>query len=599
MFDMKKYIKLLSIALAAASSLTSCLEEVLPTDKATGAQAAESGIDALSAGMIAYLNNYSSDYYWDCGFMSYGVWRDASTSDMAIYNGGYDYFAYVGRCYSLGADATPLNAFRRYYYIAAKANLVISAAGDNVKAEDAPYVANAYAFRAWAYYEMSMWYEYFITGIPSLDDKAEQDGIMGLTAPIVPPDMTDAEARNNPRAPFYTMYRFIISDLNTAQELLNQYGQVAGNNNMLGKAGVNGLLARVWLALGSRFDLESPDNPDYLQIALDHENDADIPYPKLGITTAAECFSKAAAYAKAAQVGYTPLSESQWFDPQSGFNTSTNAWIWSQSIDSNNGLASSLTWQSFPSYMSPEAEYGVSTSTYNAYRCIDARMFSQIPDGDWRKLTWIDPADLEPVGDTDVEISANLEAIFDAKYARGTSMTFSEWRLYAPYTAFKFHPGSGNRSESTVGNVMSYPLMRVEEMYLIEAEAVGRSQSEAAGRALLEAFVNNYRWNGKTPYKSETPGIAGLIDDVFLQKRIELWGEGQVLWDYRRLQKPMTRGYEGTNWPDRYRFNSNANAVAPWSTASIPRSFKNANNAIILNPNPSYATAGYSEWSGE
>lgn len=596
---MNKYIKFLSIAAVSSTMLTSCLEEVMPTDEATGAQAAESGIDALSAGMVAYLNNYSSDYYWDFGFRSYGVWRDASTSDMAVYNGGYDYFAYVGRCYSLGADATPLNAFRRYYYLAAKANLVISAAGENVKSEDAPYVANAYAYRAWAYYEMSMWYEYFITGVASLDAQAEKDGIFGLTAPIVPPDMTDAEARKNPRAPFYTMYRFILSDLQKAQELLNQYGQIATNNNMLGKAGVNGLLARVWLALGSRFDLNNPDNPDYLGIALQHESDTDIPYPPFGISTATECFAKAAQYAKAAQTGYTPLSESQWFDPQTGFNTPTNAWIWAQTVDSNNGLASSLTWQSFPSYMCPEAEYGVSTSTYNAYRCIDARMFSQIPDGDWRKLTWIDPADLIPVGDTDEEIATNLEAIFDAKYARGTLMNFQEWSAFAPYTSFKFHCGGGNRSESTVGNVMSYPLMRVEEMYLIEAEAVGRSQGEGAGRALLETFINSYRWNGKTPYKSETPGLDGLIEDIFLQKRIELWGEGLVLWDYRRLQMAMTRGYEGTNWPDRYRFNSNPNAVAPWSTASIPRSFKNSNSSIILNPNPSYVTAGYSEWSEE
>lgn len=136
--------------------------------------------------------------------------------------------------------------------------------------------------------------------------------------------------------------------------------------------------------------------------------------------------------------------------------------------------------------------------------------------------------------------------------------------------------------------------MRVEEMYLIEAEAAGRAYGDGQGRSLLESFVNTYRYKDGS-YKSTGAGIEGFIDDVFTQKRIELWGEGLILWDYRRLEKAVTRGYPGTNWPASYRLNSLPNYVAPWSTFSIPEQERNFNKAVILNPDPSAGTV-YNVW---
>ena len=201
---------------------------------------------------------------------------------------------------------------------------------------------------------------------------------------------------------------------------------------------------------------------------------------------------------------------------------------------------------------------------------IDARLFSSIPDADWRKTTWIAPAD------------KGNEKAFNTKYARGTSMSYNEWRDYNAYCGFKFHPNGGDRNTSTNGNAVSIPLMRVEEMYLIEAEAVGRANGEGAGRALLESFMNTYRYSDGS-YKSTGTGLDGFINDVFTQKRIEFWGEGLILWDYRRLEKEMTRGYVGTNFPELYRFNSQPNAVSPWSTLSIPQLERDFNPAVILN----------------
>ncbi|HCS75914.1 MAG TPA: hypothetical protein DIW17_18830, partial [Clostridiales bacterium] len=45
----------------------------------------------------------------------------------------------------------------------------------------------------------------------------------------------------------------------------------------------------------------------------------------------------------------------------------------------------------------------------------------------------------------------------------------------------------------SVGGAVDVPVMRIEEMYLIEAEAVGMSQGVAAGLAKLNSFMQSYR----------------------------------------------------------------------------------------------------------
>ncbi len=563
----------------SVSMLSSCLEEMTPTSMATQGQVDKANKEALVNAVAAYLNTYSTSDPYDIGFMGFHIWRDASTCDMPCHNKAYDYFQYVSTCTWLSGDwSLQTMVWRRYYALVQKANIVMNSVDVDAYPEDASAAVVALAYRANAYMEMAQWFEYKKTGFPTLDTKAESSGILGQTVPIVTEETTEAQSRHNPRAPFYTLYRFVLSDLNLAEK----YCLIAKEPESItypGKGVVYGLKARLWQLIGTRFDL----HPEDLNAALAHEGDSDMPYDKLGVTTSRECFALAAEYArKAIDCGYTPVSEAQWFDPTYGFNSVNDSWMWANVITTNNDLATSATWQSWPSFMSPEAMYGISTSEYGSYHMIDARLYGSIPDADWRKPTWIDPAE---VGN---------ETAFNTKYARGTSMGYSEWKTYDAYAAFKFHPANGDRSTSTVGNAVSFPLMRVEEMYLIEAEAVGRSQGEAAGRALLESFVNTYRYTDGS-YKSNGVGLDGFINDVFTQKRIELWGEGQIMWDYRRLEKAVVRGYTGTNHPESTRYNSLPGYVAPWSTFSVPRTEHNFNESVLLNPDPSHS-GNYTEW---
>ena len=575
---MNKHIKYMMLALAVAPALTSCLDEFTPTNGVTQDQVNNADKSGLSSAVSAYMTYVYGIYTYDIGMAACGIYRDAMTCDFPIYDPAYDYYSYVGLTTTLGSTyASQYFFWERYYALIQKTNLVIAAINDDNE-EDYVYAADALAYRASTYLDMARWYEYQNTGISALDQEAEAAGVIGLTVPIVTEKTTEAEARNNPRAPFYKMYRFILDDLNRAETYMK--GQTALASKSEADLGViYGLKARLWLYLGTRFDL----HPQDLATAISHENDNDIPYTQFGVSDAKECFMNAATYARLAiNQGYSPVTETQWFDPTTGFNSVNAAWMWAIIITTDNELATSYTWQSFVSYMCPEATYGVASSDYNAYRMIDVNLFKEIPDADWRKTTWIAPGDVAD------------ENAFNTKYARGTSMGFNEWKNYNAYCGMKFHPNGGDRNASTTGNAVSIPLMRVEEMYFIEAEATGRAYGDAAGRQLLETFMNTYRYKDGS-YKSTGAGLYGFIDDVFTQKRIEFWGEGLILWDYRRLERQILRGYTGTNWPTLYRYNSLPNAVAPWTTMCLPELERDYNSAILLNPDPSHGPY-YSHW---
>ncbi len=82
------------------------------------------------------------------------------------------------------------------------------------------------------------------------------------------------------------------------------------------------------------------------------------------------------------------------------------------------------------------------------------------------------------------------------------------------------------------------PLMRIEEMYLIEAEGLAMSGKTVDAREKLNGFVQTYR----NPYFACRATDAETIrEDVLWQRRIELWGEGLAYFDMLRLQRDLDR----------------------------------------------------------
>lgn len=580
-----KYLLLITLF---SPLLSGCLEEAFPTSGATKEQISDAGLSGLSEAISGYMTTISlssADYYTNLGYPSLMMWRETMLQDFPIFNDLWEYFRWYNTFRYMGDYVVQQNVWTYYYRLVMRCNLLINTA-DPTRVDHRPDLGNAYVYRSLAYLDMIRWYEYKHTGVADLDNRAESMGIYKLTVPLVTEKTTEDESRNNPRAPFYKMYRFIMNDLDIAEDLLADTKSVSVKSKAtLGVA--YGMKARLWLEIASRFERY----PEDLATQLEHEADADLAdYAALGIHSATDCFAKAAEYArKAINEGYSPVTESQWHDVTTGFNTANQAWMLAIVMGENDD-AVKAEWASFVSHLCPETIYGFAGSYAHAPRMIDAELYSHMPDADWRKLTWIDPADFNVA--TDAERRAN----FEAKYQKRTSLEYADWSQYGAYVGFKYRPGNGNGNDSNVGNDVDLPLMRVEEMYFIEAEAIAHTQGVAAGVAALETFMNTYRYTDAS-YACEATGMKDFTDELMVQKRIEFWGEGIIAWDYKRLEKAVVRGYAGTNYPASFRFNSYEGYVAPQLNLYITSSETNMNAALAGkgNPDPSGSLSLWTE----
>lgn len=596
---MKKYI-VLQTALAAvlAGSVSGCIDEYDPegstvtADQLTNMSSGTTGLVNSIEGIFGEPNNFSSEEY-DLGYLGLGMIRDIHCSDFTVYKGDYDYFWYYTTNTFLSNNyVTVYYPWAFYYKLAANTHQILRLEYSEKNKAD---FGLAHFFRAWAYFDLARWFEYKHTGVASLDDYAESHGIYGLTVPIIDENSTEKEARNTPRAPFYEMYKFILDDLDKAEEYLADYKRSSKNRPDVST--VYGFKARFYLELATRFRLYPDDFDTFVSSGVD-----------LGFTTPKECYEKAAYYARRAIdiSGATPLTETEWYGGNNytdGFNSvNSNSWMLGVIIQKEN--LSSYTWRNFVGHMSPEQSWGVGGIDYdsetgiynNAYktqRIIGASLYAAIEDDDWRKNTWIDPADAPTEDNDDDEDAKEMKKeIKKAAYNSGkykTIATLEHFLQIPAYASFKFRPKNGEMTDYSIGAAADYPLMRVEEMYFIEAEAIAGSQSVGAGVDALERFINTYRYtNGK--YSCKASDMDSFIEALMIQKRIEFWGEGLVFWDYKRLELQVIKGYEGTNVPvDEYRLNSIKGYCAPWLIGYISTDEVMQNPAIKPNPDCSEA----------
>lgn len=554
--------------------MTGCIEETTPKNEATPSQISSSSksLEYLANSLPEFLttwNTYGADYYTqDWGYPCQMYMRDLLGEDFPSNDNGYNYWSYIEDGSSLRyAYYYP---FYYYYTFIKNANNVISAAksavdGGNNSAK--PYLGQGYGYRAMLYLDVSRLYEYRLTGVQSLDNEAKQTGVIGITVPIVKETTTSTELTNNPCAPFYTMYRFIMNDLNQAEEALDGYNR--SNKAFMDKSVIYGLKTRLWLTMASRFEQNSEDLAK--QIEADKNEDG---YGTLGISSANDCFAKAAEYAEKAinSDGYKPLTEAEWSDTKTGFNTANNSWMFGTLVNSQEQINTGF-WYTFLGWMCSEATWGM---CYNygdngTYRCISKALYDKIGKNDWRRNSWVNPDD------------AGLDAV-PANYK--SEMYDDNWAKLPAYANLKFRAGSGDIDDLTTGLIASLPLMRVEEMYFDYIEAIAHTQGVSRAASALQEFINTYRYTDGS-YTCKAQDMDSFIDALMVQRRIELWGEGLVFFDYKRLNLPVQRHYVGSNYEETYQLNSNKGYVAPWMNYMIPEDEKDRNPAVILGPNPS------------
>ena len=547
-----KYIAIM----VAAVAISACVKENLPQGSVqTQGQVAESEsalramANAIPASMMTsnVLGWASSDSYGDHTDFGIGgihlrtdfMLEDMATSgDNPYYN---RFYAYVMNRNQGERYISCAYFWQCYYKWIKAANDIISLVNPEESGPEAVnYLAAAYAYRAMCYLDLARLYE------PKENAYTDVSAVLGLTVPIVTEETTEAEAKNNPRATREAMYQFILSDLAMAEQLIDPSQK---NYTSPTLAAVYGLYARTWLEMGYWGDGDS------------------------------EAFSKAAAYARKAvsQSGRTPLTQEQWEDPVNGFNNGAacNSWIWGLTTSSEN----TINIVTYTAHISSEGTWGYAPLSQI---CASKKFYESIAEGDFRRNSWLDPQYIRnPSAALPYAYKFSGSDADKENFLSGTDMNPPA----VAYENIKFRPYQGECSDYATGNCADHPLMRVEEMYFIEMEAVAYADPEAA-KTLLNNFMN-YRVSDGS-YVCEASGLQAFLDEMLFQKRVEFWGEGIVFYDYKRLGKGISRGYPGTNEAAVYAFNSEGRSPQ-WNivVTNAEYQYNDAIDSATNNPDPS------------
>ncbi len=521
------------LAACGCMGLTSCIEETFPTSGATADQLGSSAkaTEALVWAAPAYLNNVgtlSEDYHFDWGYGSLMHVRDVLTADMAVIPSGYNWYSSWSTNEDMGERLVTTTFAWRYYYKAIQtANNIIGTIDDATASEAQKGIkAIGYAYRALFYLDAARCYEFLPNDIHGEDYVTDAgNSITNLTIPIVTPETTEEQAHNNPRATREQMLEFIKGDLDKAEADIEKYDASLNSVTVPTLSTVYGLKARLYMWV--------------------------------------EKYDSAAVYAgKAIALGkHNVMSEAEWTDPSTGFNTPVSSWMLaSQQTAEDRTVTSAII--NFVSWMSSETTYGYATA--EPYVMIGSHLYDQINAADFRKKCFKAPS-TNPVSGTEKTLldAAAFEALPD-------------------YASLKFRPGEGNMGDSKVGSCTAWPMMRIEEMYFIDAEAKAHINA-TEGKKALESFMQNYRCPGYTCKASDTDGV---VKEIIAQKSIEFFGEGISFFDIKRLNYSVDRTLN-KNVADAERFKTEGRPA--WMNMCISYAERIYNEGINGFQNPEYS----------
>lgn len=473
-------------------------------------------VEAKIAGMYTYMGTVCAAFPSDTrdddgGYPTICLSQDLNGPDMVCANNGYNWFSTSSE-YSDRSD-TYANPFARYaifYNQIKSANDIIASIAPNTEdATQKSYLGQAKAVRAFDYLSLVPNYQF------SYSTSKDLPGV-----PLVTETTTDFV--NNPRATVAKVYEQIISDLNSAIELLEGYDR-AGDKSRIDQQVAYGLRARAYLYMGE--------------------------------------WEKAYEDADKAMEGYSPASLAAVSKP-AFYNIEDPNWMWGLNVSVSNVVKNA--------YATTAAHLGsFSGDGYAAgvgmYKTINSLLYKKISNTDIRKQWWVDDK---------LESTLLNQVSWNGKSGKDLSeLEIENVKMkFIKYTNVKFGMKSGIGSSN---NDNDWCIMRAEEMILIKAEALAQQGDGTNAAIELKKLMKerDTAWNK----------ASVTVNDVWLQRRIELWGEGFSMADIMRLGKPVVRFHKGNNenWPDAFCFNMAAND--PWLLLRFPQREANNNYGIVNN----------------
>ncbi len=253
------------------------------------------------------------------------------------------------------------------------------------------------------------------------------------------------------------------------------------------------------------------------------------------------------AITAAAAEGITPASREAVSHP-TFTSMSENDWMWGIKIEETDPVVTS----GIVNWASHMCTFAYGYVMVGATKGINTKLYASIPSTDVRKGWFLDAKGESP----------NLN--------RAQRGYLAEIRA-TPFTNVKFDSYKSVPNQSI--SAQDLLLMRVEEMYLIKAEALAMSGQAAEGAKVLTDFVKTYRDPAYT-LTATTP--EAVQEAVWMQRRVELWGEGFSYFDLLRLGKGIDRRDCGFLQEVNY----NVPANSPVMLIPVPQKEREANKAV-------------------
>ena len=542
---MKRIFNIVMAGTLVLGGLSSCIEQIDPqTSNVTSEQASnapgafDNFVAGLTNGLVGeFVYSGSDQSPYDYGYPSFYIIRDVMGNDIVMDSDGDWYQSWYTCSRALGPQYAVCQLPLTYFFGWIKdCNSVISMYKSSPSDLKKNGAGIAYCMRALYYLDaVQMWGESTYAKNPD-----------GLTVP----KRTDenVSTTNMPRMTYKEAFSFILSDLDKAEELLEGYERENVYTPNINVA--YGLKARVYLLM--------------------------------------EDWENAEKYAKLAQNGYTMMTNQEYTDRKHAFNTPNSSWIMGLTFkptdpnitanDGDSGWGSHMIAEVQASGMGYAANYG-------RPKRIDAHLYSTIPSTDIRKSCYIDPAVDDLEGDDLIDALSAYSDVPEQLALTGASTDAGVLGCFQ----LKFRPKDGEHVDQYKAWTVAVPMMRVEEMKLIEIEAAGM-QDEARGKQMLEEFAKvrdpqfTYGEHEKDSYYNGQTG--GFRNEVWWQRRVELWGEGFATYDIKRLQKGIIRSYPGTNHLQDYRWN--VQTMPQWMVFCFVQTESNYNKDLVPNPTPNH-----------
>lgn len=490
-------------------------------------------VQGITQSMYLYNDVFPTLRHNDFGYASLMIMMDTRGYDMVSVNTGYNWYRPEVTYQDVlsTSDMCELGWSVLYKQIYSCNSVIALIDPESDDATLRRYRAQALAFRAFDYSVLAQLYAKTYVG--------NEDS---PCVPLITDENSNSAAQDGcPRSTVREVYAQILSDLNTAIDILKDSPVNSSRDakRYFDVASATGLRARVNLVMNkwadaaadAQFAIEKTNSQPYSMTDVNHPN----------------------------------------------FNTAdAPSFMWAIIMAEQDDLVQSGL-LNFPSMMG-SFNYGYAAFDTQLWRYGSKSLFNSIPASDVRKGWFVDENLTSPASENyDGIITGLVGYEIDAETTLESVADYLVRGIGQPYVQLKFAPYQNVFQQTT--NASDVPLMRVEEMYLIRAEATAMAGNPSQGASYLQEFVKAYR---DPQYVCAAGDAASVQEAVYQQRRIELWGEGMSYFDILRLKKPMDRRGAGFEASACY----NIPAGDPALILQIPQSEVEANSALGANNEP-------------